>query len=302
MTITGIDAITYGVEDVEQCRRFFADWGLAPRAGEPKGGADFETLNGCEVRIRHKDDGSLPPAMQSGSTLREVIFGTDAQGLEEMQDPNGLALKFRPSQKRSIDIKGVPINTWDRVARVDLPSAIYSRAHPVEVGHIVLFTDKLEAMERFYVERLGFWVSDRYPGRGVFMRSTPEGGHHDVFVLQTPTSTPGINHVAFAVRDIHEVFGGGMHVSRCGWTTEIGPGRHPVSSAYFWYVKCPAGGLAEYYSDEDYVTRAWKPRELTQSPETFAEWAITGGIDGRTRRQAIGPAQETGTAGRAARD
>lgn len=297
MLITGIDAITYGVEDVEQCRKFFTDWGLAQING-----GDFETLNGCEVRIRHKDDPSLPPAMEPGSTLREVVFATEGPTPENLQDPNGLALKFRATRKRQIDVKGVPINTWDSMPRVDAPSAVYARAHPVEVGHIVLFTDKLEAMERFYVERLGFRVSDRYPGRGVFMRSTPEGGHHDVFVLQTPTSKPGLNHVAFTVRDIHEVFGGGMHVNRCGWTTEIGPGRHPVSSAYFWYVKCPAGGLVEYYSDEDFVTRAWQPRELTPSPEMFAEWAITGGIDGTTRRQAIGPKQETGTAGRAARD
>ena len=154
-------------------------------------------------------------------------------------------------------------------------------AHPVEVGHLVLFTDRLAEMERFYVGSLGFIVSDRYPGRGVFMRCTPEGGHHDVFVLQTPDSRPGLNHVASAVRDIHEVFGGGLHISRCGWSTEIGPGRHPVSSAYFWYVKSPAGGLAEYCSDEDYVTPAWQPRELKPSPEVFAEWAITGGKIGR---------------------
>jgi hypothetical protein len=107
--------------------------------------------------------------------------------------------------------------------------------------------------------------------------------------------------VAFAVRDIYEVFGGGLHVSRQGWTTEIGPGRHPVSSALFWYVKCPAGGLAEYYADEDHVTPAWQPRELVPSPENFAEWAVTGGIDGHTRRQSGGPAAETGNAGRASR-
>ena len=55
--ITGIDSITYGVEDVELCRRFVTDWGLRPVGG------DFETLNGCEVKIRPKDDPSLPPAM-----------------------------------------------------------------------------------------------------------------------------------------------------------------------------------------------------------------------------------------------
>ncbi|MGH8670063.1 MAG: VOC family protein [Burkholderiales bacterium] len=295
MSITGIDAITYGVEDLELCRRFFTDWGLKPKEN------DFETLNGCEVKLRHKDDPGLPGAIEAGSTLREVVWATDSDALPSCVDPNGLALSFRKSQKRPFDAKGVPANAWGLNSRVNRPSPIYQRAEPVEVGHLVLFTDRLAEMERFYVGQLGFHVSDRYPGRGVFLRCTAEGGHHDLFVLQTPASRPGVNHVAFAVRDIYEVFGGGLHISRRGWTTEIGPGRHPVSSAFFWYVKCPAGGLAEYYADEDYVTAAWKPRELTPSPENFAEWAITGGIDGTTRRQASGPAAETGTAGRASR-
>jgi catechol 2,3-dioxygenase-like lactoylglutathione lyase family enzyme len=296
--ILGIDSITYGVDDVELCRRFFGDWGLR----ETEAGR-FETLNGCEVQIRHKDDPGLPPAMEAGSTLRHVIWGTDAQGhAQTCVDPNGLTLSFRKSQKRRADIRGVPANTWNQAARIDTPGPIYRRAEPVEVGHLVLFTDRLAEMERFYVEQLGFHVSDRYPGRGLFLRCTPEGGHHDLFVLQTPASKPGLNHVAFAVRDLYEVFGGGLHIGSRGWSTEIGPGRHPVSGAFFWYVRCPAGGLAEYYADEDYVTPAWKPRELTPSPENFAEWAITGGIDPATRRQASGPVLESGTAGRAARD
>lgn len=297
MSIVGIDSITYGVEDVELCRRFFRDWGLKETSP-----GDFVCLNGCEVKVRAKDDASLPPAMEAGSTLREVIWGTDgSRDMATCKDPNGLALSFRKSQKKSIEAKGVAVNGWENYARVDRPAPVYERAEPVEVGHLVLFTDRLDEMERFYVEKLGFLVSDRYPGRGLFLRCTPEGGHHDLFVLQTPTSKPGVNHVAFAVRDIYEVFGGGLHVSRAGWTTEIGPGRHPISSAFFWYVKCPAGGLAEYYADEDYVTRAWQPRSFTPSPENFAEWAVTGGIDGKTRRQASGPAAETGTAGRASR-
>ncbi len=284
MSITGIDSITYGVEDVELCRRFFADWGLAEIAP-----GDFETLNGCEVKIRHKDAPDLAPAMEAGSTLREVVWATDGAPPAPCTDPNGLSLSFRQSRKRSIAIQGVPANAWGHNARVDRPGPVYERAEPVEVGHLVLFSDRLAEMERFYVERLGFLVSDRYPGRGVFLRCTPEGGHHDLFVLQTPASRPGLNHVAFTVRDLYEVIGGGLHLSRRGWRTEIGPGRHPISSALFWYVKCPAGGLAEYYADEDYVTRAWQPRSLTPSPENFAEWAVTGGLDGNTRRQVGGP-------------
>jgi catechol 2,3-dioxygenase-like lactoylglutathione lyase family enzyme len=304
MSITGIDGITYGVEDVARCRQFFLDWGLA-LVREDGGRVVFETLNGCEVVIAPQDDPGLAPAIEPGSTLREVIWAAEtpqdvalvaerlagapgasfADGVAGAIDPIGLAFKVRVSRKRKVDVQGSPLNTWDRALRVDQPSVIYDRARPVEVGHVVFFTDRLAEHEAFYRERLGFVVSDRYPGRGVFLRTAPEGGHHDMFLLQPPQPKRGVNHVAFTVRDIHEIFGGGMHISRCGWETEIGPGRHPISSAYFWYVKNPAGGLAEYYSDEDVVTANWQAREFQPAPEVFAEWAVVGGIDGNTRRQ-----------------
>jgi hypothetical protein len=74
-------------------------------------------------------------------------------------------------------------------------------------------------------------------------------------------------------------------MTRQQWTTFIGPGRHPVSSAYFWYVNSPLGGAFEYYTNEDYLTEAWQPREMQHSLESFTEWAIEGGIDADTRRQ-----------------
>ncbi|MCL4798154.1 MAG: VOC family protein [Burkholderiales bacterium] len=309
MSILGIDRITYGVEDLAECRRFFLDWGLK-LVGESPDAAAFETLNGCEVRVRRIDDPSLPAPVEAGSTLRQVLWGTEsAADLERLRatlggdgewsaaeatlyatDANGLGIGFRVTRKRPIDVQGVPINAWGTPGRgVNRRSTFYERATPVEVGHVVFFTDRLAEAERFYVERLGFRVSDRYPGRGVFLRCAPEGGHHDLFLLQPPAAKRGLNHVAFTVRDIHEVFGGGLHISRRGWETEIGPGRHPISSAYFWYVKNPAGGLAEYYSDEDQLDAAWEPREFQQAPEMFAEWAVIGGVDGKSRRARRAP-------------
>jgi catechol 2,3-dioxygenase-like lactoylglutathione lyase family enzyme len=304
MTILGIDRITYGVADVARCRKFFLDWGLTlVREGEAS--LDFETLNGGEVLVRRADDPRLPAAIEAGSTLREVIWGVagiadldrlrgrlggdgqwrEGEGTLRAADPNGLGIGFRITRKRAIDVRGVPINAWGQPGRgINRRSTFYERAEPVEVGHVVFFTDRLAEMEQFYCERLGFAVSDRYPGRGVFLRCAPEGGHHDLFLLQPPVAKRGLNHVAFAVRDIHEVFGGGLHISRCGWETELGPGRHPISSAYFWYVKNPAGGLIEYYTDEDQLDGAWEPRDFQQAPEVFAEWAVIGGIDGKSRR------------------
>ena len=309
MSILGIDRITYGVEDVAKCRRFFLDWGLK-LARESDTSLDFATLNGCEVHVRHAEDATLPPAIENGSTLREVVWGVErTDDLERVRralgagghyaerfgtlhaaDPNGLALGFRVTHKRKVDVRGVPINAWGQPGRgVNQRSTFYERAEPIEVGHVVFFTDRLAEMERFYVETLGFCISDRYPGRGLFLRCAREGGHHDLFLLQPPVPKRGLNHVAFAVRDIHEVFGGGLHISRCGWDTELGPGRHPISSAYFWYVKSPAGALAEYYTDEDQLDGEWAPRDFEQSSEAFAEWAVIGGIDGKSRRAKAAP-------------
>jgi catechol-2,3-dioxygenase len=199
-------------------------------------------------------------------------------------DPHGLALVFQKSAKRAIDVVGSPTNPFGAVARINQASPVYEQATPIEIGHVVLFTDRLQEAKAFY-ESLGFVASDEYPNRGVFLRCGPVAGHHDLFLLQVPNKKPGLNHVAFTVRDLHEVFGGGLNMSRFGWKTQLGPGRHPVSSAFFWYFESPCGGLVEYNADEDYLTSEWRARSLEPSPSMFAEWAIEGGLDGHTRRQ-----------------
>ncbi len=293
--IEGIDRVTYGVEDLEACKRFFLDWGLK-LVREGADGLDFESLNGCELWVRKTDDPSLPPAVEAGPTVREVIWGVrtaaDLEALEQSGplpaiDPNGIGIGFRITRKRPVDVAGTPANVWGHAARVDLPSPVYEHAEPVEVGHVVFFTDSLQETTKFY-QALGFHLSDRYPGRGHFLRCSARGGHHDLFLLQTPEGKRGLNHVAFTVRDLHEVIGGGLQMARCGWETQLGPGRHPISSALFWYFKSPAGALVEYYADEDVLTENWKPRDFQPSPTMFAEWAIAGGIDGNTRRQKQG--------------
>lgn len=304
MSVLGIDEITFGVEDLETCARFYTDWGLELKSQDDKR-AVFETLNGCRVICADINDPELPPAFEEGSTLRQVVWGVaDSSDIARISaaiegekgyykdetrvgctDPNGMSIRFQVTQKREIELECAKHNTWGDRSRVNQASPIYERAQPIEVGHVVFFVADVKSCEAFYQEKFGFQTSDRYPGRGAFMRTAEEGGHHDMFLLQRPDNYVGLNHVAFTVRDIHEVFGGGMHISRCGWDTQLGPGRHPVSSAFFWYFKNPAGALVEYYSDEDELTGDWQPRDFEPGPTVFAEWAIAGGIDGNTRRQ-----------------
>lgn len=94
------------------------------------------------------------------------------------------------------------------------------------IGHVVFFTPDLEKTEKFYIEKLGFYLSDAYRNRGAFLRCRGKGFHHDLFLLSIPNKPAGLNHVAFVVRDIHEVIGGGLNMNRSEWSTFIGPGRH----------------------------------------------------------------------------
>ena len=45
----------------------------------------WETLNGAQVIVRKPDDATLPPPMEAGPTLREVVWGVkDAEALEKL--------------------------------------------------------------------------------------------------------------------------------------------------------------------------------------------------------------------------
>jgi len=229
--------------------------------------------------------GTHPELEELSKSLQLLPNFVDTGARVGCSDPNGLAIRIQVTQKRRLELPCAQTNTWGTHHRINQPSPAYERATPIEVGHVVFFVKDLAATTAFYEKHLGFVMSDRYPNRGHFMRCAPEGGHHNLFLLQLPEPRAGLNHVAFTVRDLHEVFGGGLHMSRCGWETELGPGKHPISSAIFWYFNNPAGALVEYYTDEDELTGEWQPREFTPGPTVFAEWAIKGGIDGHTRRQ-----------------
>lgn len=304
MALKGIDAVVFGVADMNEAKRFLDDWGVTPVTMTPDRLA-YRTQDGAEVIVRPMNAADLPPPIEPGNTVREVIwgaaneqelqqalrplrtlssFGVGPDGLARVTDPNGLSLAFRISQRKPFVVMPSAANAPGTHQRVNQRAPIHTQAHPVNIGHIVLFAANFAAMRAFYTERLGFVISDEYPGHGVFTRCQAIGEHHNLFLLNRP-GRAGINHVAFTVSDVHEVIGGGIAMSRKGWKTEIGPGRHPISSAYFWYFENPLAAPLEYYADEDYCTGDWMPGSFERKPELFAEWAIVGGIDGTTRRQ-----------------
>lgn len=305
--LNGIKTLKFGVEDLEKSQKYLNDFGLKSIPSDIPDTLQYTLNNGSSVYVFDINDERLPPAFEEGSTLREVTWAVNRKqdierlaenlkdqpgfeyknGIVKCQDPNGMMLVFEEKiLKPAEDVTSLPVNQYGQINRINQPSPVYQKADPVAIGHVVFFTPDLEKVQKFYEDKLGFYLSDAYRGRGAFMRCAAEGWHHDLFLLKLPNrETTGLNHVAFVVRDIHEVIGGGLNMNRLQWDSFIGPGRHPVSSAYFWYVHSPLGGAFEYYTNDDYVTPAWTPRVYDYALELFTEWAVDGGLDHETRRQ-----------------
>ena len=297
---TGIEKVIYGVEDLEGAKKFWRDFGLESIV-EDQTHAVFAAQNNATIEVYPTDDPALPPpvATNTKSTVREVTFGVhsvddltalkrrlsatgnvteDDDGAIHAADPLGFGFAFRLAQCQPITPPPVETNVPGNIKRLNQRGQKFDQASPLIMSHIVYMTDDLETQKDFYVDVLGFKLTDSYPGRGYFVRCADANNHHNVFLLDPGEGKRGFHHLAFELGSIHELFGGGNNMTRNGWETMIGPGRHPVSSCYFWYFKNPCGGAAEYDFDSDVVDENWQPREWDSTPENFAEWCLGEGM------------------------
>src|SRR5690606_29874737 len=156
MDVLGIDEITYGTDDLATTKRFFTDWGMT-LVEETENSLVFETMNKCRVIAKTINHPDLPPAIEDGPTLREVVWGVASDAVVEKfaerirkqpgfvyqdgrvgcTDPNGMAVRFQKTRKIEIDASSPGMNTWAEKKRVNQRGPIYEKATPVEVGHVV---------------------------------------------------------------------------------------------------------------------------------------------------------------------
>lgn len=297
MNVTNLDSVTFGITDLAACRRFWTDFGLEESAADD-GATVFSCKNGSSVVLRDVNDPKLPAPNEPGATQREAVFGVksaadltaiaselerdrpvrvDADGTVHARDPLGFGIAFRIAQRKPVLAPELKFNTPGRPDRINTRGQFHKSASPLEMTHTVFMIDDVDKIVPFYTERLGFIASDSYPGRGYFLRGGASNHHHDLFLLDVGKKR-GFHHLAFELSSIHELFGGGLNMTRRGWRTALGPGRHPVSSCYFWYFHSPCGGAAEYDFDSDIVDERWVPGVHPQTPELFAEWCLAEGM------------------------
>ncbi|MBD7977984.1 VOC family protein [Serpens gallinarum] len=293
---TGVECIKFAVENVDDAVRFATDWGLTPVASVDPEVRIFRSVDGSEVHVAQADEARADRRpVGGGSGMCEVVWGVedrasllalaeelgsdrraefDAEGVLHSVDDLGINLAFRLAQRRSAVYEATRFNSPGRPDRINRRAPRCEAAKPHEISHLAIGVDDAGQAVQFYLKRLGFIVSDRYANRGVFLRCSPSGNHHHVFFMNAKVPGTRFNHLAFKVRDIHEVIGGGQHLESLGWKTFAGPGRHIISSACFWYFQSPFGGAWEYAADEDVVTTEWESQDFAATSHIFTEWTF----------------------------
>ena len=290
MNIIGPDALVFGVDDVAACGSYLTAFGLEPVGADAEGGR-FEGLDGTSIVIRRRDDPGLPPPLESGSMLRQIVYGVadetavrsvadelarDRQvrrapdGGVESTDDHGFALRFQVTVRRTLDLPGERVNAPGSPPQrgvnqigvlQDMP------ARPRTLSHVVCFVPDIAAAEAFYVSRLGFKVTDRLGNAGPFLRPDGTQDHHTLFFIQTPPHMKGCEHFAFHMGGPTELMLAGSRFIKAGYQSFWGPGRHKFGSNWFWYFNSPLGCHVEYDADMDLHDDEWTPRETPMSAE-----------------------------------
>lgn len=140
------------------------------------------------------------------------------------------------------------------------------------LGHVVLNVASYAKAHKFWVEDLGFEISDHVPGSIAFLRCWPNPLHHSLALLEGPQDS--LNHVNFMVSDIDDIGQAMNRMKKAGVPIVFGPGRHLPSTSIFIYFLDPDGMTVEYsFGMEEFGEHdARPPRELERRPEVLDTW------------------------------
>lgn len=134
----------------------------------------------------------------------------------------------------------------------------------MEFGHLCLDAPDVKEAYRFWNTRFNARVSDWIGSAACLMRIDPV--HHKLAVFQG--DEPGLCHMNFQVEALDDVFRNWHFLVENNVTIEMGPGRHPQSTAVFLYFLGPEGFTYEYSygvrrieNEASWVPRTFDPEE-----------------------------------------
>ena len=172
-----------------------------------------------------------------------------------------------------IDPKGTTcelFSDWSFVGGFDLPKG---GAVPLKLGHLAWVCNDPQAIAKFYVETLGFRVSDWIGDYFGFLRCGPD--HHTVNFIHGPQQK--MHHMAFELRDPTHLHNACDLLGRKRVEIVWGPVRHGPGHNVAVYHRNPDDQMVEFFIELDrmydeeggyFEPRPWH-RDRPQKPKTW---------------------------------
>jgi catechol 2,3-dioxygenase-like lactoylglutathione lyase family enzyme len=284
MALHRLTSVTIGVPNVAETSAYYSEFGLTPLND-----GWFRTRDGGrQMRIVHSPMRRLVELHVGADDADDITRATDGLrrlGIESTRGQRDITAVEKATGVRATvevarrltqaPVRATAYNGPGRIERTGAraPGVMRTaRVQPRKLGHAVLGTTDLAATRAFFLDGLGFRLSDTMKDIGAFMRCSTD--HHNILVLKAPVSF--LHHTSWEVDDIDEVGRGASamlkdHPERHIW----GLGRHHVGSNFFWYLKDPAGNFSEYYSDLDCVVddHRWTA-ETFEGAKALFNWGL----------------------------
>ncbi|NWG52975.1 MAG: VOC family protein [Hydrogenophilaceae bacterium] len=274
--VSDIRYVGYGVPDLAAEAAFYRDvWGLKEVADK----------DGMLHFAAHGDDEPYVVRLRKAPEKRIDVIAlaaanrADVDALHTRVADSGCKIVFRPQPLstlgggygfRFFSKDGLTFEISADVARG--PSRRLERWEgvPQKISHVVLHSPKHKEAAAFFVDVLGFKVSDWLGDFMAFLRCN--SAHHRLAVLPGP---PCLNHVAYDVPSVDDMMRGIHRLKEKGFGIVWGPGRHTAGNNTFSYFLTPNGFAVEYTSELEEVDDAtWKAQVHTPSALVMDQWQI----------------------------
>lgn len=143
---------------------------------------------------------------------------------------------------------------------------------PDRFGHVNLHPTNLEAMRSFFVDVLGFLVSDIIGDDfAYFLRCNPE--HHGIALMK---GRGWMHHHAWQVQSIAELGKVGDRLHERGARLLMGPVRHGAGHNIASYYVEPTGAVVELYTDLEHIYDDERPPIVwpTDDLQWATKWSV----------------------------
>jgi catechol 2,3-dioxygenase-like lactoylglutathione lyase family enzyme len=273
--VTEIRYVGYSVTDFDGERAFYENvWGLEPVSSDD-GMAWFKAQGHDEhhvVRLRRGDVNRVDVVAFAAASRADVDALADrvvTDGCKIVQAPHDLTTPGGGYGFRFFNPDGMLFEISSDVARGSERKIARWDGVPVKISHIVFHSPQHKEMTQWFVDVLGFKLSDWLGDFMSFLRCN--SAHHRIAFLPGP---PCLNHVAYDMEGVDGMMRGIHRLKTNGTDIRWGPGRHTAGNNTFSYFTTPCDFAVEYTSELEEVSEDWAPKVHVPTPMTMDQWGI----------------------------